>query len=97
MAVIAEDELLSMLADELDAARAELEQLGVRLCSNPATARAHVHDLQSLDHVGQRCTSVAAILRSDDLQAASRDARLESITGRLAALIESLASRQPQH
>jgi len=95
MTSISQEDLLAMLAEELDAAHAQLEELGVRLCGDPVVARDHVGPLQALDYVGQRCASVAAILRSDDMQAASHAATLESITGRLASLIEGLGVHRP--
>jgi len=79
-------DLLAMLADELDEACAQLEALGGVLIGDVVTAARHVTQLQALDHVGQRCASVAAILRAEDLHAASLAACLESITGRLALL-----------
>jgi hypothetical protein len=95
MTSISQEVLLSMLAEELDAARAQLESLGMTLCGNPDVARQHMTELQALDYVGQRCASVAAILRSDDMHAASHAATLESITGRLASLIDGIAARLP--
>jgi hypothetical protein len=86
VASISRPDLLGMLADELDAARAQLEALGLALIDDPAVATRHVTELQALDHVGQRCASVAAILRAEDLYAATQDAVLESITTRLAGL-----------
>ncbi|MES2498863.1 MAG: hypothetical protein V4618_22330 [Pseudomonadota bacterium] len=83
MAPIERSDLLAMLAEELDAARAQLEALGLVLIDDSDVAARHVTELQALDHVGQRCASVAAILRSDDLHAASLGACLESITARL--------------
>jgi len=93
MTSISQDQLLSMLAEELDAARLQLEDLGIKLCSNMDVARRHMNELQALDYVGQRCESVAAILRSDDMHAASHAATLESITGRLASLIDGVTER----
>lgn len=83
MEAAAEDGLLALLADELDAVRGELERLGVALCENPDVARRHVGDLQSLDHIGQRQAAIASILRAPDRMAASRAAGLESIRRRL--------------
>ena len=83
MAKIGKDDALAVLASELDAACAQLERLGALLVANPDTAMTHLHELQLLDHVGQRCASVAAILRSSDIRAASRGATLESITDRI--------------
>lgn len=94
MTSISQEDLLSMLAEELDAARAQLEDLGMKLCSNFEVARNHMNELQAIDYVGQRCASVAAILRSDDMHAASHAATLESITGRLASLIDGIAERR---
>ncbi len=91
---ISQDDLHAMLADELDAAQAQLEGLGMKLCADPAVARAHMQELQAIDYVGQRCGSVAAILRSDDMHAASHAATLESITDRLASLIDGIAQRR---
>ena len=80
-----ENQLLNMLADELDAARAQLETLGVALIGDPLFALRHVMDLQALDHVGQRCACIAAILRADDRFAAGHAASLEAIPARLRA------------
>lgn len=95
MTSISQEDLLSMLAEELEAARAQLEDLGMRLCGNPAVAKQHMNELQALDYVCQRCASVAAILRSEDMHAASHAATLESITGRLASLIDGLSASRP--
>ena len=84
MASISRSDLLAILAEELDAARAQLDALGAVLIEDVAVAARHVTELQALDHVSQRCASVAAILRAEDLHAASRDATLESISDRLA-------------
>lgn len=84
---ISQDELLAMLADELDAARLQLEAMGDLLIGDPDVVARHITALQALDHVGQRCASIAAILRADDRHAASHTASLESITERLAALV----------
>lgn len=86
MTAISQDMLLAMLAEELDAARVQLETLGIALISDAEVAGRHITHLQALDHVSQRCASVAAILRADDRHAASHAASLESITARVAAL-----------
>lgn len=85
MTQLSQADLLAMLADELDAARAQIEMLGVVLAGDVAVAMRHITQLQAIDHIGQRCASVAAILRADDLLAASHGASLESIPARLAA------------
>lgn len=80
-----EGRILALLAEEFDAVRAELERLGMALCVDPETARRHIHDLQALDHIGQRQAAIAAILRSPDRVAAAGDARLEAVRQRLDA------------
>jgi len=78
-----EDHLLALLADELDIARVQLEELGMTLIGDAFVAIRYLTELQALDHIGQRCTSIAAILRSGDRIAAGRNATLESIPARL--------------
>lgn len=85
---ISQDDLLAILADELDAARLQLDALGDRLIGDADVVARHISALQALDHVGQRCASVAAILRAKDRHSASAAANLESITERVAALIK---------
>ena len=91
--MIVQGDILAMLADELDAARDQLEGLGASLMCDDAVVRRHMTELQALDHIGQRCMAIAAILRSEDLHRATGGASLESITGRLTALVEALANR----
>ncbi|WP_340316622.1 hypothetical protein [Rhizorhabdus argentea] len=86
MSSISHDALLAMLAEELETAREQLEVLGVALISDSDVTARHISHLQALDHVGQRCASVAAILRAEDRHAASRAAPLDSIAARLALL-----------
>ncbi|ATE63090.1 hypothetical protein [Rhizorhabdus dicambivorans] len=85
MAQACSSDLLALLADELDAARGQLEALGQNLISDQEIAARHVIELQAIDHVGQRCASIATILRGDDA-GASRAAPLETIIARVAAL-----------
>lgn len=85
MAQLNQNDLLAVLADELDAAHAQLEALGVVLIGDPLVAVRHITELQALDHAGQRCASVAQILRSGDLPAATRTSWLESIPARVRA------------
>ncbi|WP_380877752.1 hypothetical protein ACFB49_14110 [Sphingomonas sp. DBB INV C78] len=75
--------ILGLLADELDAARATLERLGMALCSNPAVAAQHMAELQSLDDIGQRQAAIATILRAQDISEAAGKITLESICRRL--------------
>lgn len=87
MTSISHDALLTMLAEELETAREQLEALGVALISDSEVTARHITHLQALDHVGQRCASVAAILRAEDRHAASHAAPLDSIAARLALLV----------
>lgn len=89
--MIIRTDILAMLADELDAARDQIEALGVSLMRDEAVVRRHMTELQALDHIGQRCMAVAEILRSDDMHQATNATGLESITARLSSLIEALA------
>ena len=75
--------LLELLSTELDAMRNELEELGARLCADPAVVRGHMAELQALDEIGQRSACLAAILRAPDMVEASRSVRLEGLAARL--------------
>ncbi|QTH19975.1 hypothetical protein HRJ34_16585 [Rhizorhabdus wittichii] len=83
MVSVSRSGLLALLADELDAARAQLDALGLALADDAELARRHLIELQALDHAGQRCAAIAVILRADDSHAATLDAPLESIAARL--------------
>lgn len=71
------------IADELDCARKEIEQLGGLLCSDPDLVAAHMTSLQALDMIGQQQLALAAILRADDPQAAIAGTTLEQLRKRL--------------
>ena len=86
MVKVCSQDLLALLADELDLARGQFESLGLSLISDQGVATRHVTALQAIDHVGQRCASIATILRGGDTTAAGRAAPLEVITDRIAAL-----------
>jgi hypothetical protein len=86
MAKLSQNDLLTLLAEELEAAHAQLEALGVVLIGDPLVAVRHITELQALDHAGQRCASIAEILRSRNLHAAAEAARLESIPARMRAI-----------
>jgi hypothetical protein len=71
--------LLARLADELDAARKQVETLGVALCGHPELVRHVTVEMQSLDHVAQRCDNIARILRAPDMLEEGNASGLESI------------------
>jgi len=96
MTRISQNDLLTLLASELDTARGQLEELGMALTMDTRTAMQHIRELQALDHVSQRCASVAGILRSADIHAATYAATLESITERLHRSLGGLPQLPPQ-
>ena len=80
---LSQNDLLTLLAEELEEARTQLEALGIVLIGDPLVAVRHITELQALDHAGQRCAQIAGILRSGDLHAAATSAGLDSIPARL--------------
>jgi len=78
-------QLLAALAEELDIARAQIEALAAELCADIDVLGRHIDGLQLLDHAGQRCATIADILRSADVRASGRRAPLESIAQRFEA------------
>ena len=76
--------LLRALADELDAARHDLEALAATLCADPAIALRHLGALQTIDQVGQRPAAPPSILRAP--------APLEAVRRRLSAVLDQLAA-----
>lgn len=80
--------VLQAIADELEAMRLSLEQLGLVLCRNLDLAQAHSPELQQLDELGQRQSCLAKVLRMADMRDAVAniplDALRESVTQRLA-------------
>lgn len=76
------------VAEELEATRLCLEQLGLVLCRNPQLAHAHSAELQQLDELGQRQTYLAQVLRAADMRGAAAriplDALRDSMAVRLA-------------
>lgn len=89
--------VLQVIADELEATRFCLEQLGLVLCRDPELAQAHSQELQQLDELGQRQACLARVLRAGDMHdAAARiplDALRDSVALRLAER-EGLACTQ---
>ena len=84
--------LLLALADELDAARHDLEALAATLCADPAIALHHLGALQTIDEVGQRQAATAAILRAPDPLAAAAIVPLEAVRCRLSSVLDQLAA-----
>lgn len=78
--------LLDTLADDLDAARDDLEALGQVLCADESVAARFIGVLQAIDAIGQRQGVAAAVLRSPDPYAAAAAVTLESVRGRFRSL-----------
>lgn len=80
--------VLQAVAEELEATRLCLEQLGLILCRDPRLAHAHSAELQQLDELGQRQACLAQLLRAADMHVAAAciplDALRESMALRLA-------------
>ena len=71
--------VLQAIADELEATRLCLEQLGLVLCRNPELAQAHSAELQQLDELGQRQACLAKVLRATDMQTATAGISLDAL------------------
>ncbi len=82
---MADDRLIASLAAELEAMRAELEELGAVLCGDVDVVRRHMVALQALDELGQRAAAIADVLRADDRVNAVRLVPLAGLAARLAA------------
>lgn len=76
------------IAEELEQARDEIERLGAILCSDARFMKSHMVALQALDMLGQQQLALAAILRSDDPQAAIAGTPLETLRNRLEQSLE---------
>lgn len=83
--------VLAAVAAELDASRQCLEQLGLRLCTDPDLAQAHLPALQGLDELGQRQACLAQLLRAADMRAAIAAIPLDSLRARLTDRLDAAA------
>ncbi len=57
---------LAIVARELSALAAEIEDVGAGLCADPAVIVAHMTLLQAIDLIGQRQRALADLLRAAD-------------------------------
>lgn len=71
--------LFDRIADALDAARDDLEQLSATLCADTDVALRHTAALQTLDRVGQCQAEIALLLRAHDPSAAIGAVRLDHL------------------
>ena len=63
----------------------EIEELGARLCSDPAIAALHMTDLQAVDLIAQKQRSIADLIRAECLVSAVESIGVESLKHRLRA------------
>lgn len=56
---------LAAVAEILGELGNEVEQLGVRLCQDPAVAARHIEALQAFDLIAQKQRGLASLLRAD--------------------------------
>lgn len=61
----------------------EVEDLGGRLCANPAVMQTHMADLQAIDLFAQKLTSLSRLLDADCLVAGANSLHLEELRQRL--------------
>ncbi|WP_374526857.1 hypothetical protein [Novosphingobium sp.] len=61
----------------------EVEDLGGRLCADPAVLHKHIADLQAIDLFAQKLTSLSHLLDADCLVTAAHSLRLEELRQRL--------------
>lgn len=86
----------ALVADELDRVRVALEELGMRLCADPAIVRDHMVVLQGLDEIAQRNENLARTLRARDMVSEAAGITLDSLKGRfLQAIMDRLAEPSP--
>ncbi len=79
----ADDMVRALVANELDALRAKLEDVGVELCLNADVAARHGPSLQGIDELAQRSQNLAMVLRADAMEGAIEAITLESLKERL--------------
>lgn len=71
---------IDIIARALEDLATEIEEIGIALCGDPALVAAHGRALQAIDFISQRQRSLAALLTTDDLDAALRCCPLERVT-----------------
>jgi len=71
------------IAQELEAMRTALEDLGEALCADRALVRRHLTALQAIDELCQRHEHLARILRGADMMAEVRATSLDALRLRL--------------
>lgn len=83
---------LQAAADVLAEVSAELEQLGARLCADPAIVQRHMEQLQAIDLIAQKQRSLASVLRAECAANAIDAIGVEELRSRLSP---NLSNRQP--
>lgn len=80
----------ALIADELEAIREMLEDVGMHLCVDPVMIEKYSVVLQGLDELAQRNENLARVLRAAAMEPALDMISLESLRIRL---LEGLAGR----
>lgn len=78
-----DDLVRALVANELDAIRDRLEDVGAELCMTPAVVTSHLESLQGIDELAQRSQNLALLLRADEMEGAIDAITLESLRNRL--------------
>lgn len=73
----------TLIANELDAIRGKLEDMGVQLCAHPVIVREYSEFLQGIDELAQRNENLAKLLRAQGMEAAIETITLESLRNRM--------------
>ena len=79
----ANEVVAALVANELDAVRNALEDIGMHLCSDMAILQQYGELLQGLDELAQRNENLARLLRSSAMEPAIDAISLESLRNRL--------------
>jgi hypothetical protein len=84
-----------IIADELDLTRQGIEAVAEALCEDARVVARHLPLLQAIDEMGQRCTNLALLLRSGDMEQATESLTLEGLQhsiGKALARAKGMAS-----
>ena len=73
----------ALIADELEAIREVLEEVGMHLCIDPVMIERYSMVLQGIDELAQRNENLARILRAGAMEPAIQSVSLESLRSRL--------------
>lgn len=86
----ADQMMRALVADELEAIREMLEEVGMHLCIDPVMIEKYSVVLQGIDELAQRNENLARVLRAPAMEPALDTISLESLRNRL---LQGLAGR----